>query len=71
MCATNAALQNNGGDVWEWIAGLYGRDAVMAIWREPIRERVRARGGRAPAGQAEAWPLPGVITVFTPRPAVA
>jgi hypothetical protein len=34
MFETNAALQNSGGDVWQWIAGLYGRDAVMAIRRE-------------------------------------
>ena len=34
MCETNAALQDSGGDVWQWMAGLYGRDAVMAIRRE-------------------------------------
>jgi hypothetical protein len=34
MCETNAALEDSGGDVWQWMAGLYGRDAVMAIRRE-------------------------------------
>ena len=54
MCATNAALQNNGGDVWQWMRGLYGRDAVMAIRREPIHERVLSARRAGPAGQAEA-----------------
>src|SRR5437867_2616440 len=40
MCETNAALQNGGGDGWQWMPGLYGRDAVMAIRREAIHERV-------------------------------
>ena len=53
MFETNAALQNTGGDVWQWMAGLYERDAVMAIRREPIRERVPS-ARQAPAGQAEA-----------------
>jgi len=34
MFQANEALQNSGGDAWAWIAGLYGRDAVMAIRRE-------------------------------------
>src|SRR5262249_39521488 len=34
MFETNAELQNVGHHVWEWAAGLYGRDAVMAIRRE-------------------------------------
>lgn len=34
MFDTNSALQSVGGDAWQWIAGLYGRDAVMAIRRE-------------------------------------
>jgi hypothetical protein len=34
MFQTNTALQDNGGDVWQWVAGLYGRDTVMAIRRE-------------------------------------
>src|SRR5215510_15614983 len=34
MFVTNETLQRSGGDVWQWIAGLYGRDAVMAIRRE-------------------------------------
>jgi len=34
MFQANEALQNSGGDAWAWIAGLYRRDAVMAIRRE-------------------------------------
>ena len=34
MFQTNEALQRAKGDAWAWIAGLYGRDAVMAIRRE-------------------------------------
>lgn len=34
MFATNEALQASGQHVRRWIAGLYGRDAVMAIRRE-------------------------------------
>lgn len=38
MFETNAALQACGADVWQWVAGLYGRDAVMAIRRELDRQ---------------------------------
>jgi hypothetical protein len=34
MFETNETLQTSGADLWQWIAGLYGRDAVMAIRRE-------------------------------------
>lgn len=34
MFQTNRRLGASGGDVWEWLKGIYGRDAVMAIRRE-------------------------------------
>jgi hypothetical protein len=34
MFKTNSKLQKHGGDVWQWVRTIYGRDAVMCIRRE-------------------------------------
>jgi len=34
MYETNPVLREQGGHVWTWIVGTYGRDAVMAVRRE-------------------------------------
>jgi hypothetical protein len=34
MFETNAELRQSGDHLWQWIVGLYGRDAAMAIRRE-------------------------------------
>ena len=34
MYQTNQQRGACGGDVWQWVMGIYGRDAVMAVRRE-------------------------------------